>query len=170
MLEVQYLKIKDLKPDEQNAKLHPEWQVEQIKKSIEKFGMNDPIAIGEDNIIIEGHGRYEACLQLGISKVPVIRLDELDEQQRKAYALVHNKLTMNTDFDIDVLRSEIESIKETDLADFGFNLEEAQTYFDEDKPEKAEEIKKAVFVIYFEKNRLQELKNLLDEKGYKYKI
>ena len=77
---------------------------------------------------------------------------------------------MNTDFDIDVLRSEIENIKETDMTDFGFNLEEAQTYFDEDKPDKTEETKKAVFVVYLEKDRLQELKNILEEQGYKYKL
>lgn len=170
MLKIQYLKLKDLNPDEQNAKLHPQWQVDQIRASIEKFGMNDPIAIGEGNIIIEGHGRYEACLQLGIDKVPVIRLDELTEQQRKAYALIHNKLTMNTDFDIDKLRQEIDSITETDMQEFGFDLEEAQTYFDEDKPEKSEEAKKTTFVIYLSKDRLQELKDILDEQGYKYKL
>lgn len=170
MLKIEYIKLNKIKPDPQNAKLHPDWQIEQIKASIELFGMNDPIAIGEDNVIIEGHGRYEACKLLAFDKVPVIRLDELTEQQRQAYSLIHNKLTMNTGFDLDILRAELASIEETNMSDFGFDLQEAATYFDEDKPEKAQDLKKCTFVVYLSKDRLQELKNVLDEQGWKYKV
>lgn len=124
MLVIEYLPIDTLKPYEKNAKIHTEEQVEQIKKSIQEFGMNDPVAIwGENNTIIEGHGRLIACKQLGFEEVPVIRLDGLTDDQRKAYTLIHNKLTMNTDFDVDILNDELAEIN-IDMSDYGFDLEE----------------------------------------------
>ena len=141
-LEIIYLPTEDLTPYKNNAKLHPQEQIDEIKRSIEQFGMNDPIAVcGPDNIIVEGHGRLLACQQLGIETVPVIRLDHLTEDERKAYTLAHNKLTMNTDFDLELLQKEIESIG-LDMAEFGFDdidetnveLEEDNYDMDEDEP------------------------------------
>ncbi len=120
-LEITYLPLEQLTPYINNAKLHPQKQIDQIKASIAEFGMNDPIAVwGENNIIVEGHGRLLACEQLNIKTVPVIRLDNLTEDQRKAYTLAHNKLTMNTDFDLEMLKTEIENI-DLDMGDFGFD-------------------------------------------------
>lgn len=120
-LKIEYLPITELKPYANNAKLHPAEQIEQIKKSIEQFGMNDPIAIWKNNEIIEGHGRLIAATELGLEVVPVIRLDELTDEQRKAYALIHNKLTMNSDFDIDLLSMELDDISSINMQDFGFD-------------------------------------------------
>lgn len=120
-MEIINIKIEDLKPYEKNAKLHPQEQIEQIKKSIEQFGMNDPIAVwGENNTIIEGHGRLEALKELGYDEVPCIRLDHLTDEERKAYTLAHNKLTMNSDFDFDILSQELDDILNIDMTDFGF--------------------------------------------------
>ena len=121
MLKVEYVKTEELKPYANNAKLHPAQQVEQIKESIREFGFNDPIAVWKDNEIIEGHGRLIASMELGIEEVPIIRLDELTDEQRKAYALVHNKLTMNSDFDEALLNMELEEIG-VDMSKFGFEL------------------------------------------------
>ena len=122
-LKIEYVGIDKLTPYVKNAKKHPEWQVEQIAKSIEEFGMNDPIAVwGKKLEIVEGHGRLLACKELGYTDVPIIRLDYLTDEQRKAYTLVHNKLTMNTDFDLEILNSELESIASLDMSDFGFDL------------------------------------------------
>lgn len=122
-MEVKKYNISQLKPYENNAKIHTEEQIEQIKESIIKFGMNDPIAIwGEDNIIVEGHGRLEALKKLGYKEVNCIRLDHLNNEERKAYTLIHNKLTMNTDFDFDLLSSEIEDIENINMENFGFDL------------------------------------------------
>lgn len=63
-LKIEYVRTEILKEYENNAKLHPQEQIDQIKKSITEFGMNDPIAICKDNIIIEGHGRLIACEQI----------------------------------------------------------------------------------------------------------
>ncbi len=133
-LKIEYININDLHEYRNNAKIHTREQIEQIKQSIQEFGMNDPIAIGKDNIIIEGHGRLLACQSLGIEEVPIIRLDDLTDDERKAYTLIHNKLTMNTDFDIDILNEELEHI-EIDMSQFGFDMgtfEDEEMDFEDD--------------------------------------
>lgn len=122
-LRIEYLSKEQLKPYANNAKIHTAEQVEQIKKSIEEFGFNDPVAIWRDNEIIEGHGRLLAVMEMPqVQEVPVIRLDGLTDEQRRAYMLVHNKLTMNTDFDTDMLTIELDDITEINMADFGFDI------------------------------------------------
>ena len=121
-MEIEYVKLKDLIPYENNAKLHPKKQVNRIIKSIEEFGFNDPIAIDENNMIIEGHGRYLALKKLDYKEVPCIRLIGLTEEQKKAYILVHNKLNMSTGFDMPTLEEELESIINIDMSDFGLNF------------------------------------------------
>ena len=118
-LNIEYVNIDTIKPYENNAKLHPQEQIEQIKKSIEEFGMNDPIAVW-NNEIVEGHGRYIALKQMGETNIPIIRLDNLTDEERKAYTLVHNKLTMNTDFDFNILDAEIADL-DIDMSEFGFD-------------------------------------------------
>lgn len=119
-LSIEYLHKEDLKPYAGNAKLHPADQVEQIKSSIRQFGFNDPIALWGENEVVEGHGRLLAVMEMDeISEVPVIRLDSLSEEQKKAYALVHNKLTMNSGFDFDLLQLELDSL-DLDMGEFGF--------------------------------------------------
>lgn len=101
---------------EKNTKKHTTEQIEQIKNSITKFGNNDPIAVsGDNNIIVEGHGRYLALKELGIEEADCIRLDHLTENERKAYAIAHNKINANTGFDIDNLKEEMESLQDVDF-------------------------------------------------------
>lgn len=103
-MQIEQMPIGELTPYAKNAKKHPKAQVEQIAESIRQFGMDDPIAVwGPDNLVVEGHGRLLACKKLGMDTVPVIRLDHLTDEQRRAYTLAHNKLTMNTDFNPDML-------------------------------------------------------------------
>lgn len=118
-LEIEYIPINEIKLYPNNAKIHTAEQIEQIKKSIQEFGFNDPIGIWHRECV-EGHGRIIAATELGIETVPVIRLDELTDEQRKAYALVHNKLTMNTGFDFDLLSLELESLENINMSEFGF--------------------------------------------------
>ena len=134
-LKVEYVDVGTLKPYERNAKIHTDEQVDQIARSIEEFGMNDPIAVWKDGEIIEGHGRLMACQKLGIKEVPIIRLDGLTDEQRRAYMNVHNQLTMNTGFDLDLLSAELGKIENIDMDLFGFNLEkfipDQHEWFDE---------------------------------------
>ena len=144
-MEIIKLKINDITPYEKNAKIHTEEQIEQIKKSIREFGMNDPIAVwGEKNTIVEGHGRLEALKQLGYTEVDCIRLDHLTDEERKAYTLAHNKINMNTGFDIDLLDEELDSIEDIDMSEFGFldneevNLDDFFTEAEESRKEEKE--------------------------------
>lgn len=119
-LKIEYVPTESLTTYPGNAKLHPAAQVEQIKNSILEFGFNDPIAVWKDNVIIEGHGRIIAARELGLKEVPIIRLDSLTDEQRRAYMLAHNKLTMNSGFDLDVLASELDGIFDIDMGKYGF--------------------------------------------------
>ena len=122
-LKIEMLPIEGLNPYENNAKLHPKEQIDQIVRSMEEFGNNDPIAIDENNVIIEGHGRLLALKQMGEKEVPVIRLKHLTDEQKRAYILAHNQLTLNTGFDEEILAAELESIVGIDMSDFGFDLD-----------------------------------------------
>ena len=121
-LKVEYVPIDSISEYENNAKLHPAEQIEQIKKSIKEFGMNDPIGVWHDEIV-EGHGRLIACRELNFDTVPIIRLDDLDDEQRRAYMLVHNQLTMNSGFDAGLLDIELDNIN-MDMEQFGFEIED----------------------------------------------
>lgn len=135
-LKIEYLSPDELKPYENNAKRHPAEQIEQIKESIKEFGFNDPIAIDKGNVVVEGHGRLIAATELGLEKVPVIRLDGLTEEQRKAYTLIHNKLTMNSGFDFSLLTLELDGLKDMfDLSTYGFSDFELDNTGEEFEPD-----------------------------------
>ena len=125
-MKIEKINISEITEYENNAKLHPREQIEQIKKSINEFGNNDPIAVDEHNVIIEGHGRFVALKELGYDEVEIIRLSHLTDEQKRAYILAHNKLTMNSGFDMDILELELEDITNINMEDFGFDFEEIE--------------------------------------------
>ena len=119
-LKIEYLPIKALKPYEKNTRKHQKKDVDNIAKSIEKYGMCDAIGIwGEQNIIVEGHGRMLACKQLGMTEVPCVRLDHLTDEQRREYAISHNATAELSEWDLDILPDEL---AELDLSDFDFDF------------------------------------------------
>lgn len=123
-MEIIKIPIAELTPDPQNAKDHPRWQIDQIKNSIETFGNLDPIGVwGDDNLIVEGHGRYEALKELGYNEAECIRLDWLTEEERRAYALAHNKLTMNSGFNQKMLDLNLAMVGDIEMDKFGFEIE-----------------------------------------------
>ena len=116
-LKIEYVPIDSIKPYSKNAKLHPAEQIEQIKKSIQEFGFKDAIAVWHDECVC-GHGRLLAAKELGMKELPIVRLDDLTDEQRRAYALVHNKLTMNSPFDDGILSEELDNILDIDMSMF----------------------------------------------------
>lgn len=112
-----------LTPYKHNARRHEAADVQTIANSITEFEMCDPIGIwGDKNIIVEGHGRVLALKQLGRTQAPCIRLDHLTDEQRRAYALAHNKTAEMSSWDFDKVEAEISSI-EIDMEQFGFDLD-----------------------------------------------
>jgi len=103
------MNINEIKPYPKNAKKHPKKQIEQVANSIKEFGFNQPIVIDKNNVIIVGHGRYEASKLLGLKDVPTLQVD-LDEKRASAYRLADNKLN-ESDWDMDLA---IEELKELD--------------------------------------------------------
>lgn len=144
-LKVEYLDIDKLKMYENNAKLHQDEDINAIKKSIELFGFDDPIGIWSDeNVIVEGHGRLIAAKKLKMKKVPVIRLDHLSDEERKAYALAHNKITELSEWENEILNLELDDLSTIfDMSEFGFDLdnipdEEIEEIKDDELPEYVE--------------------------------
>ena len=122
-IRIYYVNASELKPNERNARLHSGPDVETIKASIEQFGFLDPIGVwGKDNLIVEGHGRLEAAKLLGMEEVPIIRLDMLTDEQRRAYALAHNKTAELSKWDTGNLMAELDRLEdEYDMTAFGFS-------------------------------------------------
>jgi hypothetical protein len=119
-LKIEYLPIGSLRPYEKNTRKHQKKDVDNIARSIEKYGMCDAIGIwGEQNIIVEGHGRMLACKQLGMTEVPCVRLDHLTDEQRREYAIAHNATAELSEWDLDILPDEL---AELDLSDFDFDF------------------------------------------------
>ena len=139
-LKIEYVPIGAIVPYANNAKLHPDEQIEEIKTSITRYGFNDPIAVWQDTIV-EGHGRLIAATELGMEAVPIIRLDHMTDEERRAYMLVHNKATMDSGFDTEALNKELEDLADMDMSAFGFEeLHEVIEAMDlDDEPEEKKE-------------------------------
>jgi len=117
-LSVQVWPIERLLPNARNARTHSDEQVAQVAASIVEFGWTNPILVGGDEVIIAGHARLAAARKLGLAEVPVIVLDHLTETQRRALVLADNKLALNAGWDEEMLRVELETLK-----DDNFNLD-----------------------------------------------
>lgn len=158
-LKIEYLPVSALKPYDKNTRKHQKIDVDNIARSIEKYGMNDAIGIwGKDNIIVEGHGRLLACKKLGIDIVPVVRLDHLTDEQRREYAIAHNATAELSKWDFDILPDELADL---DLSDFDFDFgtedeEEAKIVEDEapEVDENAEPITKLGDIWQLGRHRL----------------
>jgi len=114
-MQVEQLAVMDLIPYVNNSRTHSDDQVMQVASSIKEFGFTNPILIDGDGGIIAGHGRLMAAKKLGLAMVPCIRLSHLTEAQRKAYVIADNQLALNSGWDIDILRVEMERLKELDF-------------------------------------------------------
>lgn len=128
------LKLKEIKPYKKNAKIHTEKQVAGIRDSIINFGYNDLIAVDENNIILEGHGRLRAMYMIdttGQKIIPVWQIKGRTESEKKAYRIAHNKLNLATGFDVEILKEEFHELEDTEnFKNTGFEVSEITRIWD----------------------------------------
>lgn len=115
-----YKPIKELKPYKKNAKKHPKEQIEQIANSIKEFGFTQPVLIDRNNCVVAGHGRILGAKKVGLKEVPTLCLDDLTEEQIKAYRLADNKLN-ESEWDSGLLKESLDEILDLDMEMFGFS-------------------------------------------------
>ena len=146
-LTIEYLFVASLRPDPKNARVHTDKQVQQIASSIKVFGFNVPVLVDANSQVIAGHGRLRACELLGIAQVPVIRLEHMSEQQRRAFTIADNRLTENADWDDRLLGEQLKILSEVEL-DFtlettGFEMGEIDLLIENLAPATKDEIDRA---------------------------
>ena len=126
MRKYENVKIDKLKPYPNNARTHNKKQIEKIAKSIKEFGFINPVIVDKDYGIIAGHGRIMGAKQLGMTEVPCIFVEDLDENQKRAYILADNKLALDAGWDDEILKQEIKALDDLnfDVSIAGFDIED----------------------------------------------
>lgn len=174
-LKIEYLSPDELTPYENNTRKHAPDDIESIKKSILDTGFNDPIGIwGENNLIVEGHGRQIAAKELHLDKVPVIRLDHLTDAQRREYAIRHNRSAELSAWDFETLEEELAklSIDGIEMDDLNFTFEGmandmyVDDFFDRGVEAKEKPVVLGVKVVCGTKEQVDEVMELLKDAGY----
>lgn len=126
MIHVEHIGIDELIPFAKNSRTHNDAQVAQIAASIREFGFTNPILIDDKNGIIAGHGRVLAARKLKLDEVPCIRLGHLSEAQKRAYVIADNKIALNSGWDEQMLKLEINDLQalDFDIETLGFTQSE----------------------------------------------
>lgn len=123
-MEIENIPTGELKAYEKNSRTHGKKQIDQVVASIKEFGFTNPLLVDEGNTLIAGHGRLLAAKKIGMEEVPCVRLSHLSEAQKKAYVIADNKIALNSGWDEDLLKSELD-----ELDSLGFDV--AVTGFDD---------------------------------------
>jgi DNA modification methylase len=123
--------LASLVPYANNARTHSKAQVEQLAASIREWGWTVPVLVDEDEGIIAGHGRVLAAQELGITEVPVMVASGWSEAQKRAYIIADNKLTMNAEWNDDLLKLELNDLNgmDFDISLTGFSDDDLATLF-----------------------------------------
>ena len=169
-LNIKYMNIRDLKPYKKNAKKHSKEQVEQIANSIKEFGFTQPVIIDKNNEVVAGHGRILGAKKAGLKQVPTVCLEELTEEQIKAYRLVDNKLN-ESEWDYGLLNTELSELwdaGEIDMTLFDFNMDNLFEEETENKKKVEFEVKKEnkIIITCKTKRQTEDLYKRLIEEGY----
>ena len=114
-MNVKQLPIKDITPYANNPRKNDR-SLPKVKASIKEFGFKQPIVVDKENVIIVGHTRYQASLDLGLKKVPVVVASDLTNAQVKAYRIADNKVAQDSEWDIDLLKLELGEIDKSNIA------------------------------------------------------
>lgn len=113
-----------LQPHPRNARKHSKKQIRQIARSIETFGFTNPLLIDRDNVVIAGHGRLEAAKLIGLTEVPILRLEHLNPAQIRAYVIADNRLAEKSGWDEDLLALKLGELLDLDIRLTGFDTPE----------------------------------------------
>jgi ParB-like chromosome segregation protein Spo0J len=113
-LQIVYRRLDELKPDPRNPRHQTKKQIKQLKGSIGTFGFTVPALIDHQDNVIAGHGRIEACRELGWSEIPTIAIEGLSEAKRHALRIADNQLVANAEWNERLLA---EQLKDLSLAD-----------------------------------------------------
>lgn len=114
--------ITDLIAYKNNPRIHTDKQIQQIMKSIElTHGLRQPIVIDADNVVVCGHGRLLAAKKLGMVSVPCELVDDLTEDEIRAYRLIDNEIAKG-DTDWDLFNEELDKIEDVDMDDFDLDI------------------------------------------------
>ena len=118
-MQIQQINVSDITPYDKNPRLN-DAAVPKVAESISKFGFKVPIVIDSNNVIVAGHTRFKAALQLGLESVPCIVADDLSDAQIRAFRLADNKVAEFSEWDFTALHEELEALVDLDMQDFGF--------------------------------------------------
>ena len=129
-MKIEYVKTETLIPYENNPRFN-EKAVDQVAKSIKDFGFRVPITINKENIVITGHTRLLAAKKLGMREVPVIAIEDLTDDQIRAYRLVDNKVAEIATWNYELLEKELEEI-DLNLDEFNFEIPGADSRLKDD--------------------------------------
>lgn len=166
-LKVETVNIDELNLNPLNSKLHPAEQIDQIAASIEQFGNCDPLGVWTNDagelVIVEGHGRYAALRKLGITEVPIIRLDHLSDEQRRAYGIIHNQTNLSSGFDFEILNQELDMIADIDMSQWDLEIETFEPSFDDAEEEYAPDESITVKVLFHDPNMYQNYRQYFSE-------
>lgn len=169
-LNIVYRNIKELKPYKKNAKKHPKEQVERIANSIKEFGFTQPVIIDSNNCVVAGHGRILGAKKAGLKQVPTVMLEDLTEEQIKAYRLVDNKLN-ESDWDFSLLDEELENLTEDiDMNLFGFDTDMSDEELEKKKIEFEIKEKYEVHIICKDEKQMEQVYNKTKGMGIDCKL
>jgi hypothetical protein len=107
--------IDQLIPYADNARLHSEADIDKLAASLRRFGWTNPALVDENGVLICGHGRVRAAAKLGLSSVPVMVARGWSEEEKRAYRLADNQLTLRGSWDLELLGKELRDIGSGDF-------------------------------------------------------
>ena len=185
MRKYENVKIENLIPYKNNARTHSEEQIVKIVNSIKQFGFINPVLVDGKLNIISGHGRVLAAEKMKLKEVPCLFIEDLTEEQKRAYIIADNRLALDAGWDEDLLKMELEELKnlDIDLSITGFDINEIDDILKniEDMEESEEENgnpnnsfnyqeQYGVIVICQNEEEQEKIYNDLSQKGYECKV